>query len=303
MPWRVAPCRHAGLFGGKRMSDSGSVRFIWLGPEVRLAGPPQVSRPGWMAGFTGPGHVLLAAVMIALGLRGLACGDFASVWQRIPIEHLPARTFFVYATAVVELVAGVGLLLRRTVAAASAALFVFLVLWSILLKLPAVVVAPSMEATWLGLGEITTILAGSWAVFAVHADTRIRARLPFLVGARGVRGARLLLALSLPTIGLAHFFYLPQTVQLMPAWLPWHDGWAWLTGAASLAASLGILSGIAAGLAATLEATMLGIITLVIWLPGLVAAPADASLTPFLMSTAIACGASAVADSYRRRGR
>jgi uncharacterized membrane protein len=291
---------HAGLFGGKRMSDSGSVRFTWLGPDVRVAGPPRVSRPGWMADFPGPGHALLAAAMIALGLRGLAYGDFASVWQRIPVEHLPARTFFVYATAVVELVAGVGLLLRRTVAAASAVLFVLLILWSVLLKLPAVVVVPSMEATWLGLGEITTILAGSWAVFAVHADARIRARLPFLVGARGVRGARLLLALSLPTIGLAHFFYLPQTVQLMPAWLPWHDGWAWLTGAASLAACLGILSGIAAGLAATLEAVMLGIITLVIWLPGLVAAPSDATWTPFLMSAAIACGAWAVADSYRR---
>lgn len=280
------------------MSDSRAERFAWLGPAVRQT-MPEASRAGWMAGFTGPGHVLLAAVMIALGLRGLACGDFASVWQRIPVEHLPARAFFVYATAVVELATGVGLLLRRTIAGASLALFVFLVLWAVLLKLPAVVVAPSMEATWLGLGEITTILAGSWAVFAVHADARVRARLPALVDARGVRGARLLLALSLPTIGLAHFVYLPQTVQLMPAWLPWHHGWAWLTGAASLAACLGILSGIAAGLAATLEAAMLGIITLVIWLPGLVAAPSDSSVTPFLMSAAIACGACAVADSYR----
>jgi uncharacterized membrane protein len=252
-----------------------------------------------MAGFTGTGHVLLAAAMIALGLRGLAYGDFASVWQRIPIAHLPARAFFVYATAAVELAAGAGLLLRRTVTTASAVLFVFLILWAVLLKLPAVVAAPSMEATWLGLGEITVILAGSWAVFAVHAGEEWRTRLPFLVGAGGVRGARLLFALSLPTIGLAHFFYLPQTVQLMPAWLPWHDGWAWLTGAASLAACLGILSGVAAGFAATLEAAMLGIITLVIWLPGLVAAPSDGTWTPFLMSSAIACGAWAVADSYR----
>lgn len=48
-----------------------------------------------------------------------------------------------------------------------------------------------------------------------------------------------------------------------------------------------------------LEAVMLSVITLMVWLPGVIAAPGNGSWTPFLMSTAIACGAWVVADSHR----
>lgn len=247
----------------------------------------------------GPGHMLFAAVIVALGIRGLVYGDFASVWQRIPIEHLPGRQFFVYACAAVELAAGVGLLFRRTLGLASCALFVFLLLWVVLLKLPAVVAVPEMEATWLGFGEIAMILAGGWILFAWHAGAWARHRLRFLVGANGVRCARLLFALSLPMIGLSHFVYLKETVAFVPAWLPWPQGWAWLTGAGSIAACIGIVFALWPRLAVTLEAAMLGVITILVWLPGLVAAPSNATWTPLLMSTAIACGAWVMADSYR----
>lgn len=53
-------------------------------------------------------------------------------------------------------------------------------------------------------------------------------------------------------------------------------------------------------LATVLEAAMLGIITLLVWAPGIVATPTNRlQLTAFLMSSAIACGACVVADSYR----
>ncbi|GAB2549922.1 DoxX family protein [Rhodanobacter koreensis] len=247
----------------------------------------------------GLGQVLLAIVMIGLGIRGFHYGDFASVWQRIPIEHLPGRQFFVYAFAAIELAAGLGLLVRRTVAFSSGVLFVFLLLWAVLLKLPAVLFVPQMEATWLGLGEITVILAGGWILFVLHAGAWARSHLEFLVGTSGVRWARLLFVLSLPTIGLSHFVYAKETAQFIPAWLPWHYGWAYLTGAGSIAAGIGVLFAICPRLAATLEAAMLSVITILVWLPGLIAAPGNESWTPLLMSTAIACGAWVVADSYR----
>jgi uncharacterized membrane protein len=247
----------------------------------------------------GLGHILLAAVMIGLGIRGFVYGDFASVWQRIPIEHLPARQFFIYACAAIELATGIGLLMKRMVVMSSAVLAVYLLLWAILLKLPAVVVVPTMEATWLGFGEIAMILAGAWVVFAEHAGTWARHHLTWAVGTSGIRWARLLFVISLPMIGLSHFVYAKQTVAFIPTWLPWHYGWAYLTGAGSIAASLGVLFAIWPRLAATLEAAMLSVITLLVWLPGVITAPGNDSVTPFLMSTAIACGAWAVADSYR----
>lgn len=251
------------------------------------------------AAGAGIGQLLLAAVMIGLGIRGLVYADFASVWQRIPIEHLPARQFFAYACAVVELATGAGLLVKRAVALSSCILSVYLFLWVVLLKLPAVVLVPQMEATWLGFGEIAVILAGAWSLFASKAVGWTRTPLNFAVGRTGVCRARLLFALSLPMIGLSHFVYAKETAGFVPAWLPWPYGWAYLTGAGSIAASIGILFTLYPRLAATLEAAMLSVITVLVWLPGVIAKPGNESVTPFLMSTAIACGAWAIADSYR----
>src|SRR5258706_7904328 len=114
-------------------------------------------------------RMLFAAVMVALGVLGLIYGDFALVWQRIPIEHLPGRTAIAYACAALELAAGLGLLMSRTVRLSAGILFVYLALWAVLLKLPAVVEAPQIEGTWLGFGEITVILAGGWILFVRHA--------------------------------------------------------------------------------------------------------------------------------------
>lgn len=266
---------------------------------LRFARGPGVSADTVGTVWSGIGRIALALVLIGLGARGLWTGEFASVWQRIPIEHLPGRVVWAYATATVELVAGLGLLWRPTAVAASWVLLVFTALWAVLLKLPAVVAVPGMEATWLGLGEITVIVAAAWLLVLTRARMKAGAPANPPVSKSGIAAARTLYALSLPAIGLSHFFYVTETVGFVPAWLSYPVFWAYLTGAGNIAACLGILLGIVPRLAASLEAAMLTAITLLVWLPGAVAAPGDASLTPLLMSAAIACGAWVVADSYR----
>jgi uncharacterized membrane protein len=246
-----------------------------------------------------PSRVAFAATMICLGILGLIHGDFALVWQRIPIEHLPGRQYFAYGAAAVELLAGIGLLLKPTATPAARVSCVFLLLWLALLKLPAVVMVPQMEATWLGFGEIAVMLAGAWILFAADAGRWEREHLTFAVDANGVRWARLLFAVSLPMIGLSHFVYDKETAAFVPGWLPFPLAWAYLTGAGSIAASLGLLFGVWPRLAATLEAAMLGVITLLVWGPGLLAPFDRTRWTGFVISAAIACGAWIVADSYR----
>ena len=274
------------------LSDRGGRRTenrAWLaGPAATTSVPA--------AGVLGYGRMLLALVMIALGLRGLAFGDFAGVWQRIPIAHLPARGFFVHLVALVELASGIGILVPRLAKISAGAMAAFVLAWMALLKFPAIVYAPAMEATWLGAGEIAVILAGAWTVFASLS----RPDGQLLAGRHGIRNARLLLVLALPTIGLSHFVYADITAGFVPAWLPWRHGWAYLTGAGNLAAAVGILFAVWPRLAATLEAAMLGIITLLVWLPLLLVHPYDSDAwSAFLMSSAIAAGAAAVAGSYR----
>jgi len=244
-------------------------------------------------------QLFLALSMIALGVLGLIYGDVALVWQHLPIQHMPGARPIAYAFALIELATGIGLLLRSWAKPASTLLMVFMLVWVALLKLPAVVVVPSMEATWLGFGEIAVILAGAWVLFAFQLGDR-GGLLRYLAGRRGVRAARVLFALSLPMIGLSHFVYSEQTVALVPAWLPYPLGWAYVTGACSIATCLAVLFGALPQLASRLEATMLGIITAMVWVPAIVAAPGDRTAwTALAISAAIACGAWVVADSYR----
>ena len=274
------------------MDGSAWTQRVWLARNLSVGLPAGSSAKA--------SRVAFALAFAGLGIVGLLVGDFALVWQRIPIEHLPGRTFFAYAAAAVELLCGVGLLLASTSRLASRVLVVFLLLWVVLLKLPAVVLVPQMEATWLGFGEIAVMLAGAWVLLAGNAGEWEQRHLRFAIGDSGIRCARFLLLISLPMIGLSHFVYSKETAGYVPAWMPFPLGWAYLTGAGSLAACAGILFAFWPRLAATLEAAMLGIITLLVWGPGLFALPPDRThWTAFLISSAIACGAWVVADSYR----
>ena len=73
-----------------------------------------------------------------------------------------------------------------------------------------------MEATWLGLGEITALLAGGWILFARHADLPSDSPLAFATGARGTRLARILFGLALLPVGLSHLVYPAETAALVP---------------------------------------------------------------------------------------
>jgi uncharacterized membrane protein len=260
--------------------------------SIQTAGRPLTGRR--------PSQLFFAATMIGLGLLGLIYRDVALVWQQLPGEPGAGQTLAAYVIAVVELVAGLGLLLKPTMKAASILLAVFLLLWVALLKLPVLLATPAVELSWLGLGEITVMLAGAWVMLAVQLGDIEHGWLKHVAGARGIRHARLLFAVSLPMIGLSHFVYSEQTAGFVPAWLPFRLGWAYLTGAGSVAACLGVLFGVLPRLAATLEAVMLWIITLLVWVPAIAAAPTDRmAWTAFVISAAIACGAWVVADSYR----
>jgi len=245
-------------------------------------------------------RMLLAATMIGLGVIGFIYGDVALVWQRIPIENLPGRQLVAYACAAIELATGIGVLIDPARRVAALVLTAFLLLWVVLLKLPAVVAMPSMEATWLGFGEIAVIFAGTWAVYAVEAGADDGV-LGAIAGANGIRWARLVFALSLPMIGLSHFFYSEQTAAFVPAWIPYKIDWAYLTGAGSIVASVALLLGLLPRLAATLEAAMLSVITLLVWGPGLTKSPPDRTQwTAFFISLAIAAGAWVIASTYSR---
>ncbi len=245
----------------------------------------QVSRAGFASG------------MITLGVIGFVFRDFTLVWGPLP-DWVGWRTALACIWAVVPLAAGIGLLFRRTAAAASLVLVAYVALWWVLFKVTAVFADPLTEVSWLDCGMYGMLLAGALTIFADLG------RWPLLGGEQGMRLARLLFGLGLIPTGLSHFVYVNLTIPLVPSWLPFRLGWAYFTGACHLAAGLGILFGVLPRLAAQLEAAMLGIFTILVWVPAVVAAPGTrGNWTETWVSWALTAAAAVVAAHIPPRSR
>jgi uncharacterized membrane protein len=243
-----------------------------------------------------PALTLFAAGMIGLGVLALVYGDFALVWQPVA-AWVPWRTGLAYAAGLVMLLGGAGLLFRPTAMLSVRILFPYLIVW-LLLKVPDLVVAPQVEAVWLGFGELAVLLAGGWTLFAQLAGFRERSILTFATGEKGLRIAGILFAVSLIPIGLSHLVYVKETATLVPAWLPYRVGWARLTGVGQIACGIAVFFSIYPRIAAVVEAGMLSLFTLLVWGPAILAAPKTRlPWTAFFISWAITAGAWVVASN------
>lgn len=247
-----------------------------------------------------PGQTLMAIGLLGLGVLALRYGDFALVWQPVP-EWLPARHAVAYASGVLMLLLGLGLLFRITASLAARVLFPYLILWACL-KLPAIFVAPQIEGVWLGLGELTLLLAGGWMLFCRLVEVSPTSKFRFLAGESGMRAARIMFGLSAIPVGLSHLVYVKQTADFVPAWLPFRTGWAYLTGVGQMAAGLGVLFSVLPALAAAAEAGMITCFTLLVWLPAILRAPKERlNWTAFFISWIIGGAAWIVAQNLWRR--
>ncbi len=244
------------------------------------------------------GHAVFAIIMIALGILGLLKGDFAPIWDSVP-EGLPARASLAYLCAVVALACGIGLLWRDAAATASRVLLAYLLLWLLLIKVPYIILAPTVEVSYQSCGETAVIVAGAWVLYGWFAADWDRRHLGFATGERGVRIARVFYALALIAFGLSHFAYVDQTAALVPAWLPAHIFWAYFTGCTYLAAGMAILIRVYARLAAALSALQMGLFLLLVWIPIVAGSAGAFQWGEAVVNLALTAGGWVVADSYR----
>lgn len=243
-------------------------------------------------------HAVFAVVLIGLGVLGLIKGDFAPGWTPVP-ESTPARQALAYLCDVVYLACGVGLLWRRTAAIAARILFVYLLLWMLVLRLPWMVTSFQV-GTWWPAGSTAVLLGTAWMRYiSVTSETQTH-RFGSFTGDKSLRIARTLFGLGLIPFGLAHFLYLEATAPLVPAWMQWPVFWSYFTGGAFIAAGLAIISGVFARLAALLTTLQFAMLTLLVWAPRII----EGNLTPFqtnefFVSILLTAAAWVVAASYR----
>jgi len=237
--------------------------------------------------------------MIWLGAMGLSKGTFVQVWQPVP-KWVPAREALAYLCAFISLASGIGLLWRRTAAVAARVIFASLMVWLLVLRLPNFFFeTPLVLVAWT-FGSTGVMVAAAWVLYVWFASDRDRQVLGLLAGDTGVRSARVLYGVSLIPFGLAHFMYLDATTVLIPGWLPWHVAWAYITGAAFIAAGLAVTVGVFPRLAAALSTLQIGLFSVIVWVPRVLAGPLnDFQWGEFVVTWALTAGAWVVADSYR----
>lgn len=249
--------------------------------------------------IAGAGHAVFAAVLIAIGLLGFIHPDCVGVWQAVP-RRLPGHEAIAIVCAIVSLGSGLGLLWRGTAVPAAGVLAIWLIFWMLTVKGTLVVVARGAVAAWDGAGETAVLIAGALALFAGFAAEASPKALAFAVGESGVRLARILYAVTVIVFGVAHLAYITFTGSLVPAWLPAHAAWVYLTGFAYIAAGAAMLAGVAARLAAALSTLQMGLFTLLVWVPVAASGHAGASdWSEITISIALTAGGWVIADTYR----
>ena len=241
-------------------------------------------------------HIIFAVVLIGLGVLGLVKGGFAPGWEPVP-ESIPARQALAYICDLVYLACGAGLLWRRAAVLAARVLFVYLLLWLLLLRLPWMIVAFGV-GTWWPASSTAVLAASAWVLYSSLFNEN---RNSFVTGETGLGIARVLFGLGLIPFGLAHFLYLEATAPLVPGWMLWPVFWAYFTGGAFIAAGLGIVTGVFARLAATLATLQFAMLTLLVWVLMIIEGRQLSAFqwNEFVVSILLTAAAWVVADSYQ----
>jgi len=244
------------------------------------------------------GHRVFSVAMICLGIVGLLHPDFVPVWSPVP-AGAPVRELFVYLGPLISLISGIALLVPRMASIGARLLLAALLLWLLLFRLPNFLETSPFAACW-SVFPLAVMLAAAWVLYVWFAAEWDRKHLSLISGNSGLRIGRVLYGLSLIFFGTAHFIDVPDTLSLIPNWLPVHLFWVYFTGSAFVAAGVAVLIGLYARLASALSAVEIASFLLLIWIP-IVAA---GSKVPFqwsetILNAALLAGAWIVADSYR----
>jgi uncharacterized membrane protein YphA (DoxX/SURF4 family) len=204
---------------------------------------------------------------VVLGITGLVWGDFAVVFQPAPNGFAGPRPLG-YVVAVLPLLAGLAVQWERAAFFGASVLFASYCVAIMFFDVPRGFAHPSVFGAWYGVLENLALAAGALIICTFYP------RLEPATAERLSRIARIIFGICLIYFGLAHHFYLANTVSMVPAWLPpGQTFWAYATGAGHVAAGIAIISGIHARLGAVLLTAMFILFTILVHAPRVLSDP------------------------------
>jgi uncharacterized membrane protein len=200
---------------------------------------------------------------VVLGVAQMRFGAVSADWLPVPARS-PGDPILVYGSALVLVLGGVAINLRRLAAIAALTLAGLFVSGMVVFLLPHSLTKPASWGGWQGVAESTAMALGGVLGYGQAAALR------------HMRAVRLGFGMCLLVFGISHFVYARFTASLVPAWLPPSRlSWAYATGVAQIAAGLAMLSGVQARLAAILLTVMYAGFGLLVHLPSIIANPSS----------------------------
>jgi uncharacterized membrane protein YphA (DoxX/SURF4 family) len=218
-----------------------------------------------------------AIATASVATLSLSYSDFVPMGQSFP-AWMPWRDSWIYASALLLLVASAGLFFPRTALTSALTICVYQAVWAVICAIP-ILSKPLGVGAWYGFCEALAPLIGAWILYALLRWHSSGTQLP-MTSQRAVRAARVLFGLTCVFYGWSHFAYADYTAAMVPAWLPGQLELAYFTGLCHIAAGVGIAIGVLPRLAATLEAIMMSLFGLLVWVPSFFAEPRPDWATP-----------------------
>src|ERR1700722_6047161 len=221
-------------------------------------------------------RLFFAIAAAGLAIFGLAYGELGPSGA-LP-DWIPWGNGWVDLAALVLLAASAGFCFPRTALTSAVLIAAYLGVWA-LLGTPAIFTAPLSFGGWYGFCEAATSLAGAWILYAMLLRQSGRSE-PRIAGERAMRIARSLFGLTCVFYGASHFAFADYTAAMVPSWLPFPLGLAYLTGLGHIAAGAAIIVGVLPRLGAVLEAIMMSLFGLLVWVPTFFENPRPQWATP-----------------------
>ena len=228
------------------------------------------------ASLTRIGMVLTGVGSAAAGILDLIWGEFEPAHQPIQAwgDHIAGIPALAYVAAVLLIVGGIALSLRRTAKAGAVTLAIVYVVFTFF-PLPRLITAPQV------LGHHVTVYIGLLVGICQQLILFISAAVAWALLGNGARLsllwtrlARWAFGFCSIDFGLAHLTGIQAVALMVPRWMPFGGAfWTIMTGLAFVAAGLAVISGVQDVIAARLLGLMLLVFTATVLTPGIFVRP------------------------------
>lgn len=199
-----------------------------------------VHSPWLMEKIIVQGQLLFGIAIAAFGIENLICGHFGLTVRGVP--WFSANGLVAYPTGIVLLVAGLSIVANVRARMTATLLGILFLLYLPFFEVSALAAKPMSTSVRTVFFETLAMASSALTLAETLPTAPTHSRRWDSVLDKLMWSGPYLFGVSSIVFGIDHFLVLDVIASLVPAWLPGHMFWAYLTGAAFILAGISILT-------------------------------------------------------------